>query len=85
MIAKIQLESLADRLSEKDIAFEIDASALDELGKTGFDPVYGARPLKRQIQQVIENPIATALLSGRFGPGDTIQVGLNDNQEFEFS
>jgi ATP-dependent Clp protease ATP-binding subunit ClpB len=84
VIAKIQLQFLSDRLTERDIVLEIDSEALDELSKTGFDPVFGARPLKRQIQQVIENPIAVDLLSGRFGPGDTIHVHIDDQSVFVF-
>jgi len=84
IIAKIQLESLAARLQEKDLSMEISDQALDELGKTGFDPVYGARPLKREIQQVIENPIAMAILSGKFGAGDHIKIDLDAAGEFTF-
>jgi len=84
IIAKIQLEGLADRLQEKDLSMEISDQALDELGKTGFDPVYGARPLKREIQQVIENPIAKAILSGKFGVGDCIKIDLDAAGEFIF-
>jgi ATP-dependent Clp protease ATP-binding subunit ClpB len=82
IIAQIQLKSLMVRLKEKDLSMEISDSALDELGKTGFDPVYGARPLKREIQQAIENPIAMAILSGKFGAGDLIKIGLNASGEF---
>jgi len=63
---------------------EISESALDELSKIGFDPVYGARPLKREIQQAIENPIALAILSGKFKPGDLIKIDLNSSAEFTF-
>jgi ATP-dependent Clp protease ATP-binding subunit ClpB len=84
IIAKIQLESLAARLQEKELSMEISDQALDELGKTGFDPVYGARPLKRKIQQVIENPIAMAILSGKFGVGDRIKIDLDAAGEFTF-
>ena len=84
VIAKIQLQGLTERLQEKELSLEISERALDELGKTGFDPVYGARPLKREIQQVIENPIARAILAGDFGTGDRIKVDLNDEGEFVF-
>jgi len=84
VIAKIQLQALTERLQEKELSLEISERALDELGKTGFDPVYGARPLKREIQQVIENPIAMAILSGKFGAGDRIKIDLNDAAEFVF-
>jgi len=84
VIARIQLQGLVARLQEKDLSMEISESALDELSKIGFDPVYGARPLKREIQQAIENPIAMAILGGKFGPGDSIKVGLNSSAEFTF-
>ena len=84
VIAKIQLQGLTERLKEKDFSLEISDYALDELGAIGFDPVYGARPLKREIQQVIENPIARSLLSGEFVPGDSIKVKVNGNGDFVF-
>jgi ATP-dependent Clp protease ATP-binding subunit ClpB len=84
VIAKIQLQSLKQRLADKDLALEISEQALDELGKIGFDPVYGARPLKREIQQLIENPIARALLSGDFIAGDTIRIEVDANGGFSF-
>ena len=84
VIAQIQLQSLMERLKEKDLAMEISESALDELGKTGFDPVYGARPLKREIQQAIENPIAVAILAGKFSAGESIKIDLNASGEFVF-
>ena len=70
---------------EKGISLVTSDRALDELGKIGFDPVYGARPLKREIQQVIENPIAKALLSAEYGEGDTIKVDVDDEGNFLFS
>jgi ATP-dependent Clp protease ATP-binding subunit ClpB len=73
-ITDIQLGLLRVRLAERDIGLEISAEALDRLGEAGFDPVYGARPLKRAIQTQVENPLAQALLSGQFGPGDTIRI-----------
>lgn len=73
-IANIQFQYLHDRLSEKHIDIELTESALDKLGEAGFDPVYGARPLKRAIQQYIENPLAQELLSGTFLAGDVIHV-----------
>ena len=85
VIAQIQLKSLMARLKEKDLSMEISESALDELGKTGFDPVYGARPLKRQIQQAIENPIAMAILAGEFSAGESIKIDLNASGEFVFN
>lgn len=79
-IAKIQLLALEARLKERDIKFSISDAALDKIGEVGFDPVYGARPLKRSIQQELENPLAQAILSGKFSAGDTIQVDVKDDQ-----
>ncbi len=75
-IADIQIEYLRRRLAEQDMDLEITDAALDRLGEAGFDPVYGARPLKRAIQQQLENPLAQAILAGRFGGDDVIQVDL---------
>lgn len=73
-IANIQFQYLHDRLAEKQIGIELTDAALDKLGDAGFDPVYGARPLKRAIQQQIENPLAQDILSGKFIAGDVIHV-----------
>ena len=73
-IAGIQIGYLRKRLADRDIALEVSDAALDHLGEAGFDPVYGARPLKRAIQQQLENPLAQAILADRFGPGDIIRV-----------
>jgi ATP-dependent Clp protease ATP-binding subunit ClpB len=73
-IARIQLGVLKARLAKMDYEFEVSDAALGELAKTGFDPVYGARPLKRAIQSQIENPLAKAILEGRFAPKDAIAV-----------
>jgi len=73
-IAKIQLGILEKRLARMDYALEVTDAALSELAKAGFDPVYGARPLKRAIQSEIENPLAKAILEGRFAPKDRIRV-----------
>jgi len=73
-IARIQTAYLAKRLAERQIKFSIDDKALDVLGNVGFDPVYGARPLKRAIQQQIENPMAQKILGGEFVAGDALQV-----------
>jgi ATP-dependent Clp protease ATP-binding subunit ClpB len=85
IIASIQMNRLVLRLKEKGMSLATSDRALDELGKIGFDPVYGARPLKREIQQVIENPIAKALLSNEYGEGDTIKVDVDDEGNFLFS
>ena len=73
-IARIQTRYLAKRLAERQISLEIEDSALMLLGNVGFDPVYGARPLKRAIQTQLENPLAQKILSGEFGPGDAVRV-----------
>jgi len=78
-IARIQLKHLERRLADRDLGLEIDEAALDHVGASGFDPVYGARPLKRAIQQQLENPLAERILRGEFRPGDTIAVGLEGN------
>ncbi len=75
-IADIQLAGLRKRLAERDLAIEISDEAMDRLAASGFDPVYGARPLKRAIQREIENPLAQAILSGRFLPGDRIVAAI---------
>jgi ATP-dependent Clp protease ATP-binding subunit ClpB len=78
-IAKIQIDYLHKRLSEQDMGLVITDAALDRLGEAGFDPVYGARPLKRAIRQQLENPLAQEILAGRFGPGDSIEVDSTDD------
>jgi ATP-dependent Clp protease ATP-binding subunit ClpB len=83
-ISAIQIEFLRHRLLDRDIAFEITDTALDLLGEAGFDPVYGARPMKRAIQQQLENPLAQEILSGYFAAGDTIKVDA-DEQGLHFS
>jgi ATP-dependent Clp protease ATP-binding subunit ClpB len=73
-IARIQLRGLEKRLGERGIRIELTDKAFELLANVGFDPVYGARPLKRAIQQQLENPLAQAILSGGFGSGDTVRV-----------
>src|SRR5262245_18098877 len=73
-IVDIQLEYLKRRLGEREISLVLDPAARDRLAQAGFDPVYGARPLKRAIQQQLENPLAQRILRGDFGPGDAIRV-----------
>ncbi len=77
-IARIQLGALQARLAKMDMQLDVAPAALAELAKVGFDPVFGARPLKRAIQQRIENPVARLILQGRFGPKDVIPVDLSD-------
>ncbi len=73
-IARIQTQGLAKRLAERQLKLEVSDTALDLLGNVGFDPVYGARPLKRAIQQQLENPLARQILEGKFSTGDGIAV-----------
>ena len=73
-IAKIQTQHLAQRLAEREIRFELDDSALTLLANIGYDPVYGARPLKRAVQTLIENPLAREVLAGRYAPRDTVRA-----------
>lgn len=77
-IVKIQLEKVSQRLAEKRIYLSVDESALDWLVKAGYDPNFGARPLKRVIQKEIVDKIALALLEGKYSEGDTIKVGFKD-------
>ena len=82
-IAKIQLGLLERRLAKLEIGLEVGDAALGELAKTGFDPVFGARPLKRAIQSAIENPLAKEILEGRFAAKDTVRVDAR-NGVFRF-
>jgi len=75
-IARIQLQYLEKRLAQMEMKLEVSDEALAELAKAGFDPIYGARPLKRAIQQELENPLAKEILSGRFAPKDIIRVDV---------
>ena len=72
------LQPLRKRLADRDLELELDDAARSLLGEAGFDPVYGARPLKRAIQQQLENPLAQSILRGDFGPGDRILVTARD-------
>lgn len=83
-IAEIQLRGLQARLAEKELKLDISEAFMDHLVAAGFDPVYGARPLKRAIQQELENPLAQRILSGEFKPGQTISVEL-DGETVQFS
>ena len=82
-IAKIQLKVLEARLEKMDMKLDVSAKAVNELAKAGFDPAFGARPLKRAIQQRIENPVSKLILQGRFGPKDVIPVDV-EGGEFVF-
>jgi ATP-dependent Clp protease ATP-binding subunit ClpB len=79
-IVDIQLGYLHERLAEREIGIHLSDAARDKLADAGFDPVYGARPLKRAIQQQIENPLAQEILQGKFKPGDIIEVGVEDDR-----
>jgi len=83
-IAAIQIKLLQARLDKLEMKLEVSPAALAELAKVGFDPVFGARPLKRAIQQRIENPVSKLILQGRFGPKDVIPVDV-EGGEFVFS
>ena len=82
-IAEIQLNSLRARLRDQELGLELTSAAIERLTEQGYDPVYGARPLKRAIQRSIENPLAGELLSGRFHPGDLVRVDV-DGDAFKF-
>ena len=82
-IARIQLARLEKRLADREMTLSVTDAALDEVAKVGFDPLYGARPLKRAIQQHIENPVARLVLEGRFGPKDEVPIDFV-NGEFRF-
>ena len=84
-IVDIQLGQLRRRLMERGMELVLDDAARDLLGEAGFDPVYGARPLKRAIQQQIENPLAQRLLQGAYGPGDRIRVGVDEGGRLSFA
>jgi ATP-dependent Clp protease ATP-binding subunit ClpB len=79
-IASIQIQRLTARLAQQDMVLEVSAAALAELARGGFDPVFGARPLKRAIQQNLENPIAKLILQGKFGPKDVVPVDWRDGK-----
>ncbi|MEW6514542.1 MAG: ATP-dependent chaperone ClpB [Pseudomonadota bacterium] len=79
-IAKIQLQYLEKRLARLEMAMEVSDAALASIAEAGFDPVFGARPLKRAIQERIENPLAKAILEGRFGAKDRVRVGVKDGK-----
>ena len=79
-IALIQIKRLAERMAQQDMQLEVSDAAVAELARSGFDPVFGARPLKRAIQQQLENPIAKQILEGKFGPKDVVPVDWRDGK-----
>jgi ATP-dependent Clp protease ATP-binding subunit ClpB len=80
LIVDIQLGYLHDRLADRDMRIHLSDAARDRLAEAGFDPVYGARPLRRAIQQQVENPLAQEILQGKFQPGDVIEVGVAEDR-----
>ena len=78
-IANIQLQSLRERLAHTDLSLDVTDAVLDAIGEQGFDPLYGARPLKRVIQQRIENPLAQKILKGDYIPGATVHIEMKGN------
>lgn len=79
-IASIQLDLLRKRLADRDLRLNLSDEVMERLAEAGFDPVYGARPLKRAITQMIENPLAQEVLAGKFAPGDMISATLNGDK-----
>jgi ATP-dependent Clp protease ATP-binding subunit ClpB len=79
-IARIQLQVLEQRLAKMDMHLEVSDAALQKIAEAGFDPVYGARPLKRAIQQEIENPLSKMILEGHFGPKDVIVATVRNGE-----
>ena len=79
-ICRIQIQNLEQRLKERDITLKVSDAALDYLGEAGFDPVYGARPLKRAIQQDLENALAQDILAGKVGSGDIVTADVKSGQ-----
>jgi ATP-dependent Clp protease ATP-binding subunit ClpB len=77
------LQRLRERLAKLEMELDVSDAALEQIGKVGYDPVFGARPLKRAIQQEIENPVAKLILAGKFGPKDVIPVDIREG-EFVF-
>jgi len=83
-IVDIQLAQLRRRLLDRNLELTLEDSAIDRLSEAGYDPVYGARPLKRAIQQQVENPLAQAILAGKFVPGDRIHARASAGNGLEF-
>jgi ATP-dependent Clp protease ATP-binding subunit ClpB len=84
-IVDLQIAHLRDRLAERQLSLKLGEAVLDQLGEAGYDPVYGARPLRRVIQHRLEDPLAKALLEGRFVPGDVIVAELGPGGNLAFS
>ena len=80
IIAELQLESVRARLADRFLTLSVKDGVMTHLSYQGFDPAYGARPLKRTVQRLIENPLAEALLYGEFEPGDTIEISMTGSE-----
>jgi ATP-dependent Clp protease ATP-binding subunit ClpB len=83
-IADIQIQLLNKRLADSELSLEVSDAVLDKIAGLGYDPVYGARPLKRAIQNWIENPLAQQVIQGLYGPGDRIRIAVDADGEFSF-
>lgn len=83
-IVNLQIEELRERMKGRKIAIEVREKAQELLADKGYDPAYGARPLKRTVQKFIQNPLALQLLEGRFGDGDVIVIDVDEKGEFVF-
>jgi ATP-dependent Clp protease ATP-binding subunit ClpB len=79
-IANLQIDYLRKRLQTQNIGLEVTDEVLNHLGEAGFDPIYGARPLKRAVQHILENPLAQEILAGKFVPKDTIKVAWQNGK-----
>ena len=77
-IVKLQLKDFSGRLAEQGIGFEIDDAGLDVLAKDGYDPAYGARPVKRALQRDLETPVARSIVAGKYPPGSTVRITARD-------
>jgi ATP-dependent Clp protease ATP-binding subunit ClpB len=84
-IVELQLRRLRERLAERRVELELTDAAKEALAEAGWDPAYGARPLKRAIQRLLENPLALELLEGRFSEGDTVRVDTGADGELRFA
>ena len=83
-IVGLQIDLLGKRLADRKIGLEVSKEAKELLAERGFDPVYGARPLKRTIQRDVQNPLAMKILAGEFGEGDTVEIGVDKAGELVF-
>lgn len=79
-IADLQLELLRKRLLDQELTLEISEEVMELIAETGFDPVYGARPLKRALQKIIENPLAQEVLAGKYAPGEVVRASLQEDE-----